>query len=74
MQLKRNNLLNTVWRKSARSSANGCVEVAMLGNGTVAVRDSKDRPSPVLSFTPREWRVFIEGAQAGEFDLPDAAS
>jgi hypothetical protein len=36
----------------------------------VLVRDSKVPGGPVLSFTAREWLVFLLGARAGEFDLP----
>jgi hypothetical protein len=36
----------------------------------VAVRDAKDKASPVLLFTPREWEAFTTGVRAGEFDLP----
>jgi hypothetical protein len=57
-----------VWRKSTRSNGQGqCVEVAEM-NDSVAVRDSKDPEGPVLVFTPMEWRAFVEGAKAGEFD------
>ncbi len=35
----------------------------------VAVRDSKDRQGPVLTFTPAEWRAFVVGVRSGEFDL-----
>jgi Domain of unknown function (DUF397) len=31
------------WFKSSASSTNGCVEVAHLPDGGVAVRDTKDR-------------------------------
>lgn len=48
------------WRTSSYS-ANGstCVEVARNLPGIVAVRDSKDRPGPVLIFTPDEWQAFL---------------
>ena len=56
------------WRKSSRSGANGCVEVAVV-DGKVAVRDSKNRRGPVLLFTPLEWEAFVGGVRDGEFDL-----
>lgn len=59
------------WRKSRHSESDkGCVETAFLPDGHVAIRDSKDRSGPALVYTPREWDAFIEGAKAGEFDLP----
>ncbi|WP_433519999.1 DUF397 domain-containing protein [Nonomuraea sp. CA-143628] len=36
----------------------------------VAVRDSKDRGGPLLTFTPGEWRAFLGGVKDGEFDQP----
>ncbi|ACZ90430.1 DUF397 domain-containing protein [Streptosporangium roseum] len=61
-----------VWRKSSRSSDNGgqCVEVADNLPGVVAVRDSKDPDGPKLLFTPAEWRSFLGGVKAGDFDRP----
>jgi hypothetical protein len=56
------------WKKSSRSgSAGHCVEVAFVGQAT-AVRDSKDPSGPALVFTGDEWKAFLEGAAAGEFD------
>ena len=57
------------WAKSSLSYATGdCVEVARLGAGGVAVRDSKDPSGPVLSFTAAEWAAFLGGVRGGEFD------
>ncbi|WP_434742800.1 DUF397 domain-containing protein [Micromonospora sp. SH-82] len=49
------------WRTSTRSSGNGgnCVEVADNLPGVVAVRDSKDRTGPTLTFTPTTWQTFL---------------
>jgi hypothetical protein len=56
-----------VWR-STRCSASSCVEVADLGDGK-AIRDGKyGASSPILVFVADEWRAFIEGVKAGEFD------
>ncbi|MER5323455.1 DUF397 domain-containing protein [Streptosporangium roseum] len=59
-----------VWRKSSRSGDNGgqCVEVADNLPGVVAVRDSKDPDGPALLVTPAEWRSFVGGVKAGDFD------
>jgi hypothetical protein len=62
-------LTAAAWRTSTFCDLNGCVEVALLDN-QVAVRDAKDKASPILLFTPREWAAFITGVRAGEFDLP----
>ena len=55
------------WHKSSKSASNGCLEVAFLAE-RVAVRDSKNRHGPVLSFTLSEWKAFIDGVRQGEFD------
>jgi hypothetical protein len=59
---------NVAWRKSTRSGGNGCVEVACVDRGHVAVRDSKDKGGPVLLFTAHEWAAFVGGVHDGEFD------
>lgn len=57
-------LTGAIWRTSSRSSGNGgdCVEVADNLPGVVAVRDSKDRTGPVLTFSPTAWRTFVTRA------------
>lgn len=62
---------SAIWRKSTYSGGNGgnCAEVVSNLPGIIAVRDSKDRGGPVLTFTHSEWRAFIGGARDGEFDL-----
>jgi len=56
-------LSRAVWQKSSRSGGNGgqCVEVARNLPGIVAVRDSKHRDGPVLTFTAHVWLSFISG-------------
>jgi hypothetical protein len=64
-------LSGAAWRKSTRSGDNGgdCVEVAGNLPDVIAVRDSKDRNGPVLTFSSGEWTAFVEGVKLGQFDL-----
>lgn len=61
------------WRTSSRSQMSNCVEVALLPQAgdadAVAVRDSKDRGGPVLTFSQDSWREFVGGIRQGQFDL-----
>ena len=58
------------WAKSSHSGGgDNCVEVALRPDGSALVRDSKaGEASPILNFTPAEWRAFLAGVRAGEFD------
>ncbi|AEW94289.1 MULTISPECIES: DUF397 domain-containing protein [Streptomycetaceae] len=57
------------WTKSSHSgNNNNCVEVAALGTGIRAIRDSKDPHGPALTFTAREFAAFVHAAADGEFD------
>jgi hypothetical protein len=58
------------WFKSSASSTGGCVEIAHLPSGGVAVRDTKDRSKTPHVFNRHEWECFLIGAKNGEFDLP----
>lgn len=63
-------LRGAVWRKSSHSGAMGnCVEVAGLGAGQVAVRNSRHPDGPALVFTREEWVAFASGMADGEFEL-----
>lgn len=58
------------WRKSRRSGGNGnCVEVAVLPNGDVAVRNSRYPGGPALIYTREEIAAFFGGVKDGEFDF-----
>lgn len=55
------------WRTSSYSGGNGqCVEVG-AATGSVAVRDSKDREGPALTFTAEAWTSFLGGVVTGRF-------
>lgn len=58
------------WRKASFSQPNdACVELALLEDGTVGVRDSNaGDKGPTLRFTAPEMRAFIAGVRNGEFD------
>jgi hypothetical protein len=56
------------WRKSTFSSQGACVEVADLGSGSIAVRNSNRPDDGVVVFTRREIDAFVRGVFAGEFD------
>jgi hypothetical protein len=56
------------WQKASASGNQGCVEVAPMRDGGVAVRDSKNTGGPVLRFSRVEWAAFLDGMGKGEFD------
>ncbi|TQM44241.1 DUF397 domain-containing protein [Pseudonocardia cypriaca] len=60
------------WRKSSFSGGNsggdGCVEVALLPGGEVALRDTKDRALPPHRHPAPAWREFLAALRAGEFE------
>ncbi|MEV4628268.1 DUF397 domain-containing protein [Micromonospora sp. NPDC049523] len=57
----------TIWRKSSRSDAGNCVEVARADDGTFGVRDSKDISGPMLEFDTTTWNAFTDGVRSGRF-------
>ncbi|MGW2416886.1 DUF397 domain-containing protein [Streptomyces tubercidicus] len=49
-----------VWRKSSYSSGSGnCVEIACIGSGAVAVRDSKNPGQAPLRFSSTAFATFL---------------
>lgn len=64
-------LRRAVWRKSQRSNPSGnCVEIAFLGGGEVALRNSRFPDGPALIFGRADWDAFLGGAQDGDFGRP----
>ncbi len=57
------------WIRSRACSAAGCVEVAHLPGGGIAVRDSKDVTKEPHVFDREEWAAFVTGVRNGEFDF-----
>jgi hypothetical protein len=57
------------WIRSRACSSDGCVEVAQLADGSVALRDSKDVRKAAHVFDREEWSAFITGVKDGEFDV-----
>ncbi|MFC5994597.1 DUF397 domain-containing protein [Pseudonocardia hispaniensis] len=45
-----------------------CVEVGRDPDGTMLVRDSKNRDQEPLRFSRAEWGAFVAGVKNGEFD------
>ncbi|MFI5567099.1 DUF397 domain-containing protein [Streptomyces sp. NPDC051740] len=61
--------LDVRWIKSRHSNAEGnCVEVALLTDGGIAMRNSRDPDGPALVYTAAELAAFLAGAKDGEFD------
>jgi hypothetical protein len=57
------------FRKSSFSGGGGCVEVRLLPDGHIALRDSKDLSLAPNHYTPTAWKAFLTGIRAGEFDV-----
>jgi hypothetical protein len=56
-----------MWRKSSWSYGSGqCIEVATPSSNRIAVRDSKNAQSAVLSFSSAQWNAFVASIQSGK--------
>ncbi|GGM73582.1 hypothetical protein GCM10010106_20180 [Thermopolyspora flexuosa] len=58
-------LTGAVWRKSVRSTNGNCVEVALLADGRVGIRDGKNPLGAVLAFSRAEWGAFVSSLKSG---------
>ena len=57
------------WRKSSFSDMEGnCVEVAELGDGRIAVRNSRHPDEGIVFCTRAAMVAWVEGIKAGQFD------
>jgi hypothetical protein len=59
-----------VWFTSSFSGGNSesCVEVAVVPDGNVAVRDTKDRTRQAHRYSANGWAAFLAAVRAREFD------
>lgn len=48
------------WQRSSRCLDRDCVEVALMDDATVAVRDSKKVDQPYLRFSRQDWTSFLD--------------
>jgi Domain of unknown function (DUF397) len=73
MAAQSQDLSRAEWLKSTRSSQDGnCVEVSANLPDLVAVRDSKHRDGPVLTFGRSEWRAFLGSIRDEDNDAASA--
>ncbi|OHA26274.1 MAG: hypothetical protein A3C06_02425 [Candidatus Taylorbacteria bacterium RIFCSPHIGHO2_02_FULL_46_13] len=69
--MKNKSIPDSSFVKSSYSQPGGiinCVAVARTEK-MVAVRDTKDPSKTTLSFTHSEWKAFLKGVRAGEFNV-----
>lgn len=58
-----------VWRKSVASNPSGnCVELAARGDGSVAMRNSRDPHGPRLVLSRAELAALFAAVRRGEFE------
>jgi hypothetical protein len=67
-------LAHVQWRMSSfcggsgAGNGGGCVEMAALPDGRIAVRNSNHRDAAAVYFTRPEMASWIKGIKSGEFD------
>ena len=57
------------FKRASECAVGACAEAA-VGAKKVLMRQS-ERLDTVISFTPEEWRAFVKGVKAGEFDISE---
>ena len=64
-------LAGATWFGSKLSSATGgCLHIAHVRPGWVAIKDTEDPTNPPFVVTAHVWECLLDGAKNGEFDLP----
>jgi hypothetical protein len=60
---------DTGWFKSSHSGGadDQCVEVRIVGDDAVGVRDSKNTAAGALWITPTTWAAFVNHTTSGAF-------
>ncbi|WP_330346618.1 DUF397 domain-containing protein (plasmid) [Streptomyces europaeiscabiei] len=58
------------FKASASSGTGGCLEVAFLPDGRVALRDNEDLTKLPHVVSRHVWACFLDGAANGEFNPP----
>lgn len=57
------------WQKSSYSNPSGnCVEMARLGDGRVAIRNSRFPDGAALIYSAGEFRAFVNETKTGSLD------
>lgn len=57
------------FRRSSFCQSSGCVEVAVLDDDQVAVRNSAEPGRRPQVYSAVEWRDFVAGVKDGQFDV-----
>lgn len=60
--------MNPAWQISSFCGGGACVGVVHAPNGDVHVTNTQDPDQVWLVFDAGEWRDFLAGVKAGEFD------
>lgn len=67
--MSRANLAAATWRKSSYSNGqSNCVELAVLAEGRIALRDSRNPARGALLPTARQWHRLLRATKAGALD------